>query len=54
MVIKVCTNQGAGPFWAQKEATIWEILGIWKIFLLENEWPECIDIWYEATLGQGV
>jgi len=39
------------PFGAQKEATTGEI-GYLKNIPLTNQCPECIDIWYEATLGQ--
>jgi len=43
--IKVCANDGTCPIWGN--------FGYLKTIILKNYWPECIDIWYEATFGQG-
>jgi len=53
MGIKVCSNQGDGPFWGPDRGYNWENFGYLKNIPLTNQWPECIDILYEATLGQG-
>jgi len=53
MEIKVCANQEAGPFWGPERGYNRGNLGYLKNIPLTNQWPECIDIWYEATLGQG-
>jgi len=45
--------KGLAPFGAQKKATIGVNFGYLKTIPLTNHWPECIDIWYEATFGQG-
>jgi len=48
MGIKVCTNLGAGPFWGPErgynQGNFWYL----KNIPLTNQWPVCIDIWYEA------
>jgi len=53
MGIKMCAKQGAGPCWGPERdynrGNFWYLTTI----PLTNHWPECIDIWYEATLGQG-
>jgi len=48
--IKVCANQAAGPFWVPEGGYN---KGISKNIPLTNQWPECIDIWYEATFRKG-
>jgi len=53
MGIKVCVNQGAGPFWWLERGYNVGNLGYLKNISLTSKWPECIDFWYEATLGQG-
>jgi len=53
MGIKMCTNQGAGPFWGPERGYNRGNVGYLKTIPLTNHWPECIGIWYEATLVQG-
>jgi len=53
MGIKVCANQGAGPFWGSERSYNRRNFGHLKNIPLTNQLSECIDIWYEATLGQG-
>jgi len=48
MEIKVCANQGAGPFWCPEREYNRGNFGYLKMIPLTNQWPECIDIWYEA------
>jgi len=48
MRIKVGTNQGAVSFCYNMGN-----FGYLKNIPLTNQWPECINIRYEATLGQG-
>jgi len=56
MIIQACANQGAGPFWGPERdynrEKFW-YLNIAETFtnLLTNNWPECIVIWYESSLG---
>jgi len=49
----VCTNQGSGPFWGPERGYDRGNFGCLKTIPLTNHGPKCIDIWYEATLGQG-
>jgi len=53
MEIKVCTNQEAAPFWGPERDYNRIKFGYLKNIPLTNQWPECIDIWYEENLGQG-
>jgi len=54
MGIQNCSNKGAGPFWAPIRGKIREKNHkSSKKVLLMNHWPECIDIWHGASLGQG-
>jgi len=53
MEIKVCTNQETGPFWGPKRGYNRGNFGYLKNIPLTNQWTECIDIWYEVTMGQG-
>jgi len=53
MEIKVCANQEAGTFWGPERGYNTGNFGYLKNIPLTNQWPECIVIWYEATLGQG-
>jgi len=40
MGIQVCKNQGASTFWGPERGYIlWEILGIWKLFLSQTTGP---------------
>jgi len=48
MGIKVCAIQGAGPFWGTERGYNRGNLGYLKNIPLTKQWPECIDIWYEA------
>jgi len=48
MEIKVCADQEDGPFSGPERN-----FGYLKNIPLTNQWPECIDIWYEATLELG-
>jgi len=48
MGIKVCTNQGAGPFWGPERGYNRGNFGYLKNIPLTNQWPEYIDIWYEG------
>jgi len=43
----------AGTFWGPESGYNRENLGHLKTIPLTNHRLECIDIWYEATLGQG-
>jgi len=52
MEFKVCANQEAGPFWGPERGYNRGNFGYLKNIPLTNQWPECIDIRYEATLGQ--
>jgi len=53
MGIQVCVNQGSGPFWGPERGYNRDNFGYMnKNIPLTNHWPECIDIWYEASLGQ--
>jgi len=51
--MKVCANQEAGPFWGAERGYNRVNFGYLQNIPLTNQWPEYIDIWYEATLGQG-
>jgi len=53
MVIKVCSNQGDCPFWGPDRGNNRGNCRYLKNIPLTNQWPECIAILYEATLGQG-
>jgi len=48
MGIKVCAIQGAGPFWGPERGYNRGNFGYLKNIPLTNQWPECIDIWYEV------
>jgi len=52
MEIKVCATQEAGPFWGPERGYNRGNFGCLKNIPLTNQWPECTDIWYEATFGQ--
>jgi len=52
MEIKVCATQEAGPLWGPERGYNRGNFGCLKN-IPTNQWPECVDIWYEATLGQG-
>jgi len=49
----VCANQESGPFWGPVRGYNKGNFGYLRNNPLTNQWPEFIDIWYEATLGQG-
>jgi len=44
----MCAIQGAGPFWDPETGYKSRYFGYLKNIPLTNQWPECIDIWYEA------
>jgi len=48
----MCENQEAAPFWGPERDYNRGNFGYLKNIRLTNQWPECIDIWYEANLGQ--
>jgi len=50
--IQICSNKGAVPFWGQIRGKRGKFCKKFKNLLI-NHWPECIDIWYGASLGQG-
>jgi len=53
MEIKVCATQEAGSLWGPERGHNRGNFGCLKNIPLTNQRPECIDIWYEATFGQG-
>jgi len=46
-------SKSRGLFWGPERGyTRWNC-GYLKTIPLTKHWPDCIDIWYEATLGRG-
>jgi len=54
MEINMCANQAAALFWGPERGYNRGNFGYLKNIRLTNQWSECIDIWYEATVGQGL
>jgi len=48
MGIKVCGIQVAGPFWGPERGYNRGKFGYLKNIPLTNQWPKCIDTWYET------
>jgi len=44
----MCVIQGAGPFWGPERGYNRGDFGYLKNTPLTNQWPKCIDIWYET------